>query len=482
MYVSALEQAEQFFRAARTVGPATQLVLVFYGLSQAGRAIAAAAIALPDKSADVEDSVDEWNLKGHGIQSLDEDGPLPDVAMKTDSRKKSGSFVRLSRLLDSPLRGNNPPPLSRLWDCLLCDYEDPIADPNSRIMPLLVEERDLVSNHREKQGAPHAMLWAPVVNFPARVTTAEDPTRVVTDYIAHFPGVRDHHSYHQLSTNGGQTQWPDLRVHAGGQWPELTMNWMLPRGPGTLADRQRYLRSITRLYAGTRYFFPSLGGSVTSVHPLMAWWAVLHTLSTISRYQPAEWGRHIDVHRSQHAVPIERLLTESIRILPQLVAEAIGEVSDSQSRLPQRSAQPEASGAAHDSEFVERGIAALNRSSQPEPCGLRPEVVFRGRLNKEGVGGSLPVSRSAFASTAAGVQDGAYGRRSATAGRSRSGRGRPARGEDAQAVLPHAHGRGRGTGVSGRTPRSPRPASKTHRPGQDGMVKIPKSGKMRGIR
>ncbi|MFC5668514.1 YaaC family protein [Kitasatospora misakiensis] len=70
---------------------------------------------------------------------------------------------------------------------------------------------------------------------------------------------------------------------------------------------------------------PLMGGSVTSIHPLMAWWAVLHTLSTISRYQPAEWGCHIDVDRSQHAVPVERLLTESIRILPQLVAESTGD-------------------------------------------------------------------------------------------------------------------------------------------------------------
>ncbi|MFE6930868.1 YaaC family protein [Streptomyces sp. NPDC057699] len=89
VYASALEQAEQFFRAARMVGPATQPALAFYGLSQAGRATAAAAIALPDKSAAVEDSVDEWKLKGHGIQTLYEDGPLPDVVIKTDVRKKS---------------------------------------------------------------------------------------------------------------------------------------------------------------------------------------------------------------------------------------------------------------------------------------------------------------------------------------------------------------------------------------------------------
>jgi hypothetical protein len=42
-YVFALEQAEQMFRAASGVGDATRPLQVFYGLSQAGRAVAAAA-------------------------------------------------------------------------------------------------------------------------------------------------------------------------------------------------------------------------------------------------------------------------------------------------------------------------------------------------------------------------------------------------------------------------------------------------------
>ena len=47
----------------------------------------------------------------------------------------------------------------------------------------------------------------------------------------------------------------------------------------------------------------------------------------ISRYQPAEWGRHIDVDRSPHAVPIERLLDDAVRVVPQLIAETLNEVA-----------------------------------------------------------------------------------------------------------------------------------------------------------
>jgi hypothetical protein len=42
-YMFALGQAEQMFRTAAVVGQATRPLLVFYGLNQAGRAIAAAA-------------------------------------------------------------------------------------------------------------------------------------------------------------------------------------------------------------------------------------------------------------------------------------------------------------------------------------------------------------------------------------------------------------------------------------------------------
>jgi hypothetical protein len=47
------------FRAAANVGPATQPLLTYYGLNEAGRAIAAAASSI-DPSAG-------WRLEGHGI-------------------------------------------------------------------------------------------------------------------------------------------------------------------------------------------------------------------------------------------------------------------------------------------------------------------------------------------------------------------------------------------------------------------------------
>jgi hypothetical protein len=84
---------------------------------------------------------------------------------------------------------------------------------------------------------------------------------------------------------------------------------------------------MSRPYNRERYLFPAAGSSHLSMHPLMAWWAVLYTLSMLARYQPAEWAAHIDIDSSQHAAAIEKLLKEALEIVPKLIAEAIGQAA-----------------------------------------------------------------------------------------------------------------------------------------------------------
>ncbi len=86
-------------------------------------------------------------------------------------------------------------------------------------------------------------------------------------------------------------------------------------------------------YAGFSYFFPALGTADRSLHPLMAWWAVLYVLSMLARYQPAEWATHINVDASSQAVRLERILNEAIGTVPNLIAEAIDQVTNPRSYL-----------------------------------------------------------------------------------------------------------------------------------------------------
>lgn len=69
--------------------------------------------------------------------------------------------------------------------------------------------------------------------------------------------------------------------------------------------------------------------SATATMPgdtLMTWWAVLHTLSMLARYEPSQWSRHINVDVSQQAVPLESLLEKAVSALPTLIAYTLDEV------------------------------------------------------------------------------------------------------------------------------------------------------------
>jgi hypothetical protein len=92
VFSSALEQAEQLFDAADIVGYASRPILLFYGLSQAGRAIAAASTAADN---------DTYMLVGHGIKvsGLGQHPPLHELTVVDDSG--SGSFIQLANLLRS---------------------------------------------------------------------------------------------------------------------------------------------------------------------------------------------------------------------------------------------------------------------------------------------------------------------------------------------------------------------------------------------
>ncbi|MFL0421804.1 YaaC family protein, partial [Micrococcus luteus] len=63
LFSAGLEQAEQFWMAANSVGPETRPLLLFYGLGQAGQALCAAAATKPSA--------------GHGLTFKMVDGQVP---------------------------------------------------------------------------------------------------------------------------------------------------------------------------------------------------------------------------------------------------------------------------------------------------------------------------------------------------------------------------------------------------------------------
>jgi hypothetical protein len=130
VYTAALEQAQQLFGAAEHAGCASRPLLAFYGLSQAGRALAAAARATTGH---------EWLLAGHGLRAPDLTAALPEVPIVQSGGGQS-SFIRLSALLNSPSIPHNntskPVTIGDLWDLIPDVVDKPLIDRANPRLPL----------------------------------------------------------------------------------------------------------------------------------------------------------------------------------------------------------------------------------------------------------------------------------------------------------------------------------------------------------
>jgi hypothetical protein len=228
--------------------------------------------------------------------------------------------VTLSELLDSPLWSKGDPvPLHRLWDTLPENRGWPLRDDRTRRTPLYVDGRNLYPDE-------HPLLSVPVCYFPPWLVNSVQGSADLVEYMAAFPEATGYKFYVRDGLEPGAA--PRFERHVDG-WGELQMSWVVADGRTvSSSERSGYLNAITRRYRGRPHFFPAVANNARrSLHPLMAWWAVLYTLSMLARYQPAEWAKHINVDNSPHAVPIERLLETAIGVVPRLIAETIDQVA-----------------------------------------------------------------------------------------------------------------------------------------------------------
>ncbi|NML54778.1 hypothetical protein HHL19_18765 [Streptomyces sp. R302] len=307
-YVAALEQAEQMFRAAAVVGPPTRPLQVFYGLSQAGRAIAAAAVDLKSE---------DWRLEGHGIKASGFDKPFADIEIRTDPATSRGSFVRLSQLLESPVWGKaDPVRLEDVWDMLPVNLKYPLTG-RDRHPALHMDEHSMHDD-------PHSGMQASVCDIPDWVIH-DGSTETLNAFFARYPGLDRHREYDRgpLDPDGPPSF---TRYRNGGG--EIEVSWPPLQGHAPSEDEPSYMRSLTRGHGPARYFVPSLSQEGRAPHFLMVWWSVVYTLSMLARYEPATWAGLISVDTNPHAVPIESVLKRAIDSLPGLILGAIEEVSN----------------------------------------------------------------------------------------------------------------------------------------------------------
>jgi hypothetical protein len=304
VFTAALEQAQQLFEAAAGVGVATKPILVFYGLSQAGRAVAAAR------------STGAWELSGHGIKSGKSIPGKFQLAGLSVQPEAGGSFGRLAEILGSSSLAR-PTRMGDLWPLL--------AETGRHRLPASGDDRSLpvtLDLNSWQLGLPSVEVGGlPGDLVRVGMATREPQSGLGADYLAQADALNQFLS--RYPTLSGRTpitpagQPIGLQSRGNGtcsvkfRWPdEVLAKCPTPDAFGVaLGVRSR----------GTWRVYPSLDGADRPVHPLLVWWAIIFRLSMLARYEPQAWDRLTDVNGSADAVPLEHLLNTALSSVPELV-------------------------------------------------------------------------------------------------------------------------------------------------------------------
>ncbi len=209
VFGAALEQFEQLFGAAEVSGPASSPLPLFYALSQAGRAIAAARLADPQR----------WDYTGHGLSGQKAYPPtIGDAHVTTrQSRANNDAFQVVSDATESPsIPAGTSMRLGDLWASL----------------PGLVVEDGLGAGRPRALGVHgDAGYKHGLTVFYEDLPDKESAERWVASQLEPYPDARD--AVAQVKRE------PD-RVEVYFQWPEARIDELTERHWSD--DRYFYLR------------------------------------------------------------------------------------------------------------------------------------------------------------------------------------------------------------------------------------------------
>lgn len=291
VFTAALEQSEQLMKASEAVGPAARPLTLFYAISQAGRAVAAAR------------AEEMWQLSGHGITVKRLDGPLVEMQLHAaGGRDRRDAFGRLTSVLGSPQLPSGTL-LGDLWVALPEAGFHPL--PRAGRHPALLLKPEQTTFTFDHPAIPAAR---DVFGLPGEFCRMSDPRPSLQAFLSVYPALAGY----TLAPQG-----PAPFVPGRPPWElGLRLSWTTPPTgrpyPIETGDDQAWA-------------FPALPGADNDIHPFLLWWAVLYALSMLARYQPDTWARHLDVDAVETAVPLEALLDQALDTLPAVILAVLTE-------------------------------------------------------------------------------------------------------------------------------------------------------------
>ncbi|MEO8968767.1 MAG: hypothetical protein ABI427_14610 [Solirubrobacteraceae bacterium] len=302
VYSAALQQSEDLFDAAAASGAVARPIPLYYAVSQAGRAIAAAWVQ------------DNWRARGHGLK---EDGGHN--AWKSQGilgfRIKPAGYGVFGAVAESLNSGGlcDSVELGALWAALPLILAPPGGARQWRSALRLI---------------PMGGITGPVF---LRIGAEHQGVLIVLD--GHG---RDADSVNQLLQNYRAADGARARVIQGilaeehtPYGPGIPIQWPAPTAPIDDTNRSDYIASLVRnripqyRYRGEHWLVPRVGAANDDLTPLLLWWVLLFGLSLLARYEPADWRKALDPDGSEAGVFLEALLDEALRDLPRLLTDAL---------------------------------------------------------------------------------------------------------------------------------------------------------------
>lgn len=323
-FAAALEQGQQLWDAAAGVGPQTKPLLLFYGLTQAGRALLAGLVA----------ESNGWRgIESHGLVFDRVEPALGKIVQLSQvgvSASGEGLVQQVARVLGSPMITDRIT-LMDVLGSITALVTDEISIPLAH-RPLKVQEKSFGAYGDDSYPSFRLDIWPAGAALAAPPWGEGEPDGRFWNFELEVSDVTAWLAPYSIIEAVGPPSRARL-TQIGLNRMAVTVDWDNPNWQHSQSDkisRIKFVRSaidepIDRSFAGpaSGWLVPRLPGTTRATSQLIVWWLALYQMSMLARYQPLEWTALLNVDLSTLALPIERVLNEAYHIVPYLVRDIL---------------------------------------------------------------------------------------------------------------------------------------------------------------